>query len=161
MAQNAIGWGKFLAGVVSNFWEQAQRIYQEVSADIPQRKTRTWTAGLLSSLWEFSHVIWMYMNAVKHGATLEEQKKLRRERIVLLVEERYRHRPHLDRQHNFLFRKPLSERLQEGNRALYMWLETVAGLAAISTRRHRQSSMTQHATEERLSDAPLAGQMPP
>ena len=77
VAQNAISWGKFLSGIVSNYWEQAQKVYQEESADTPQRKSRTCTAGLLSSLWEFSHEIWMYRNTIKHGATMEEEKQHR------------------------------------------------------------------------------------
>ena len=152
VAQNAIGWDKFLSGMVSNYWEQAQTVYQEVSKDTKQRKSRTWTSGLLSSLWEFSHEIWMYRNTIKHGATVEEQQRQRRARIVLLVEERYRHRPHLDQRYNFLFRKPLLARLQEGNRALYMWLENVSNLSSISTRRHRQTSIHNHATVERLTE---------
>ena len=73
--------------------------------------------------------------------------------MVALVTDRYTHRPHLDAKYNFLFRKPLLSRLEEGNRTLYAWLGSVANLSSLSTKPlTRQQSIRAHATFQRLSD---------
>ena len=87
---------------------------------------------------------------------MAEQRMQRRARVIALVEDRYRHRPHLDTKYKFLFRTPLVAKLEEGNRALYMWLSTVANLSSLSTRSpHQQASMDTFTTHKRLSDEAL------
>ena len=154
--QNHIGWDKFLTGVMSKQWGFAQKLYQEITGDYHKRIPRTWAETILPALWDFSHNIWTYRNEIKHGVTLAEQSMQRRARVTALVEDRYRHRPHLDAKYKFLFRKPLAAKLEEGNRALYMWLSTVANLSSLSTRpTHQQASMATYTTQERLSDEEL------
>jgi len=154
--QNRIGWDKFLSGILSQSWESAQLLYQEISGDYPTRRPRTWAEGILGHLWEFSHNIWLYRNAIKHGVTMDEQRKARRARVVALVTDRYQYRPHLDRKYKFLYSKPLHRRLEEGNRSLYAWLTSVANLSSLFTSpATRQQSIEQHATFTRLSDTQL------
>ena len=156
VAQNKLGWDKFLSGLISTKWGVAQRLYQEISGDYPNRRPRTWAEGIIASLWEFNHDIWLYRNAIKHGVTQEEQRIARRARVVALVNDRYLHRPHLDPKYKFLYNKPLHKRLEEGNRALYTWLSSVANLSSLSTKpATRQQSIDTHATFMRLSDTQM------
>ena len=75
---------------------------------------------------------------------------------MALVEDRYRHRPHLDLKYRFLFRKPLNAKLEEGSRALYMWLSNVAKLSSISTKPTSQERKIRvHTKFQHLSDADL------
>ena len=88
--------------------------------------------------------------------TLAEQCTQRRARVVALVEERYKHRPHLDLKYQFLFRKPLAAKLEEGNRVLFMWLSNVANLSSLSTKpTHQQASMHAYTKFQRLTDAAI------
>ena len=128
VAQNKIGWDKFLSGFLSVKWSIAQRLYQEVSGDVPARIPRTWAEGIITTLWGFNHEVWLYRNAIKHGVTTEEQARARRARVVELVTDRYQHRPHLNLKYKFLYSKPLNKRLEEGNRTLHAWLASVANL---------------------------------
>jgi hypothetical protein len=152
--QSQIGWDKFLFGFVSTKWEAAQRIYRGVSGDFPRRPLRTWTEGLLTSLWEFSHAVWAQRNEVKHGVTKGEQAVNNRARIVALVTDRYLHRPHLDERYRWLFGKPLSERLLDGNRALHVWLTSIKNFSSISAG-WTQTVLDTHATFERLTEEAL------
>jgi len=149
-AQSIIGWDKFFFGFVSPHWEYAQTLYWEISGDYPQRIPRSWTEGLLSSLWECAHDIWLHRNVMRHGATVIEQASKLRARIESLVTDRYLHRPHLDEGHRWLFGKPLSSCLQEGNRALQVWLTSVSNLSSITTGL-TQTDLRRHATFQRLS----------
>ena len=152
--QSLIGWDKFLFGFVSKRWEVAQTIYREVSGDIPRRPLRTWTEGLLTSLWDFSHAVWSQRNEVKHGVTKGEQAVHNRARLVALVTDRYLHRPHLDDRYRWLFGKPLRDRLLEGNRALHVWLTSVQNFSSISSG-WTQTALDTHATRVRLTEAAL------
>jgi len=104
--QNRIGWDKFLAGIIPKQWGFAQQLYQEVSGDYPKRIPRTWAESILPALWDFSHNLWTYRNEIKHGKTLADQSVQCRARVVALLEDRYRHWPHLDLKYRFLFWKP-------------------------------------------------------
>jgi hypothetical protein len=153
VAQNKIGWDKFLSGIISKQWGFAQQLYWDVTGDYPKRIPRTWSEGVITILWDFSHDIWLYRNTIRHGVTQADQQLKRRARVVALVTDRYTHRPHLDAKYNFLFRKPLLSRLEEGNRTLYAWLGSVANLSSLSTKPlTRQQSIRAHATFQRLSD---------
>ena len=150
VAQHRIGWDKFLFGFVSPAWESAQSLYQELTGDYPPRPPPAWVDILLPALWDFSHDIWSYRNEVKHGVTALEQAAQARARVVALVTDRYRHRPHLAPRYNFLYKKSLQDRLLEGNRALYTWLSSVSNLSSISSG-PCQTSICTH-TFQRLSN---------
>jgi len=107
VAQHRIGWDKFLFGFVSPAWESAQSLYQEITGDYPPRPPPAWVDILLPALWDFSHDIWSYRNEVNHGVTALEQAAQARARVVALVTDRYRHRPHLAPRYNFLYKKSL------------------------------------------------------
>jgi hypothetical protein len=117
--QHKIGWDKFLSGFISTEWDIAQKLYREVTGDFPDPLPRSWTEGLISNLWEFSHSVWTYRNEIKHGVTSIEQAQLRRARVVALVTDWYKHRPHLDHKYRWLYKKSHPSLLLEGNRALY------------------------------------------
>ena len=154
VAQHYIGWDKFLAGFLSPAWEVAQVLYHEITGDYPPRPPPAWADTLLPVLWDFSHDLWTYRNEIKHGATALEQATQVRARVVALVTDRYRHRPHLAPRYTFLYKKSLPERLLEGNRALFTWLSSVANLSSISSG-PCQTSINAHATFQRLSYAAL------
>jgi len=141
--QGRIGWDKFLQGFISTRWETAQKLYQELSGDYPKKTPRSWTAFLLSHLWNFSHAIWMYRNEVRHGVTAADQAAKSRARVVALVTDRYTHRPHLDTKYTWLYKAPLAQLLLQGNRALYAWLNSVNNLSSISSG-PKQSTLHSH-----------------
>ena len=132
--QNRIGWDKFLASLLSTRWGIAQTLYQEQTGDYPKQHPRTWAKPVINLLWEFTHEVWLYRNAIKHGVTMAEQQQVRRDRVVMLVTDRYKHQPHLDAMYKFLYNKALHKRLEDGNRALYPWLTSVANLSSLSTK---------------------------
>ena len=142
-----------MSGILSKQWGLAQQLYQEVTGNYPKHIPCTWAEMILPALWDFAHNIWTYRNEIKHGVTLAEQSHKRREQVVALVVDRYRYRPHLDRKYQFLFRKPLTARLEEGNRALYAWLSSLANLSSLSTKPPTtQRPMNVYTTYQRLSN---------
>ena len=68
---------------------------------------RSWTKGLITNLWDFSHSVRTYRNEIKHGVTSIEQAQQRRAQVLALVTDRYKHRPHLDHEYSWLYKKSL------------------------------------------------------
>ena len=84
-AQDALGWRRFLKGMVPTKLVEAQELYQQCAGSVIS--IDKWASGLVIKLLECTHGQWLYRNVVVHDAVLGAQATARKEELQTEIEE--------------------------------------------------------------------------
>ena len=84
-AQDALGWRRFLEGMVTKKLVEAQELYQRCAGSVlPIEK---WASGLVIKLLECTHGQWLYRNVIVHDAMAGTIATARKEELQTEIEE--------------------------------------------------------------------------
>ena len=74
--QTTIGWDKLLLGLGSTTWKTIQDVIDTANPKPPQRSATEWMNAAMHQMMKFSLRGWKQRNAIVHGSTRQEQKRL-------------------------------------------------------------------------------------
>ena len=83
--QESIGWGQVMKGRLSKKWGEAQHIYYQMNPDTKREKRfnqKTWTKATIKSFIDMSLGMWDDRCKVLHGRTVDEKRKIKKEKIL-------------------------------------------------------------------------------
>jgi hypothetical protein len=83
--QDAIGWRRFMEGMISSKMRAIQLDYHHCHGTLMSPKR--WTCGLIQKLLETTHGQWIYRNIQIHDSVSRAQMTLRKETIQREIEE--------------------------------------------------------------------------
>ena len=83
-SQDAIGWRRFMEGMISKEVVELQREYITLSGS--RLSLQRWAIGLVTKLLEVTHGQWLYRNVTVHDATSGTLATLRKEELQMEIE---------------------------------------------------------------------------
>jgi hypothetical protein len=84
VAQDRIGWRRFMEGMICTQVVEIQHTYQRLCGT--NRTRKSWATGLVINLMEITHGQWLYCNVVLHDSVLGALVTKRKEEIQQEIE---------------------------------------------------------------------------
>ncbi len=141
--QDAIGWRRFMEGMISTRMREIQRYFHisEGTRTSPER----WAQGLIMKLLEATHGQWLYCNVQIHDAVSGTQAIIRKEAIQKEIEEQMElGEAGLLEEDNWMLEVNLGDLESTSGEQEQYWLVAIkaAREAAMLTRQNEQASHT-------------------
>ena len=124
--QSQIGWDELMRGRICKGWgDVIQQHYQRTKAPKAQNRD-TWEHNTIDKIWEIFDATWTARNALKHGATEDENNKIRDEKTNQKINDIYRYKQHkVSIQDLRLFHTPLATILHKSHAYKQAWLKSI------------------------------------
>ena len=112
-----------LMGRMSSTWAEANRNIWTAEGRKMKLNDTTWTAKVVSSLWDYSLMMWLDRNEGVHGSS-KTRSELETEAVMANVDKAYEFvEQELDPSDRWIFNEPIEKRKQSGMDTIVAWLE--------------------------------------
>ncbi len=152
MEQDAIGWRRFMEGMVSKEMRTIQ--YEYYHGQGSRLSSTRWAKGLILKLLETTHRQWIYLNVQIHDKVSGTQATLRKESILREIEEQMELGDSglLEEDHWMLDVNLGDLEINNGEQAEYWLLAIRAGRMAYTITRDKNQTETQQQVGKALHD---------
>jgi hypothetical protein len=145
LAQHAIGWEQLLQGRLAQHWSRLQEDYLEqnqhhLKLDRRFHSGDIWSRKRIALLWTTVRACWDHCNSDRHGTNKEENRAIRRGRLLVSIRALYTEAPHTmflatDRDTLAL---PIEDTLKKSPTGLELWLLHTRNMVKLS----KQTALT-------------------
>ena len=123
--QTTIGWYQMLMGRMSFTWAEANRDIWTAEGRKMKLNDTTWTAKVVSSMWDYLLMIWLDQNEGVHGK-LKTASELEMEPVMENVDKVYELvAQQLDPSDRWILNEPVETRKKSGMDTIVAWLENL------------------------------------